>query len=484
MDVETALQQIPLGGGQQVRYLLLLCLFKIYAAFHTLQYSFVGRTSPFTCQSGNQTLADMCPGNLVSGCSVITFQEKTIVSEWSLVCDKNWLGKATMSVLMLGFLVGALVLGRVADRVGRKSTLMLVLLGLIICNYISSSTDIFTVYMISRFLVGFFVSGQAVVLSVFVSELVGPSYRGVFGMAILLSYPVGIIALAATASYYQDWRDLGHLVSVLGMPFLTLHWYLVESPVWLVTQNRLREAEAALATMTNDKSKLVASLKTAAAAGRAEEVRHESVLQLFSNKKVSLITMVLCYNWMVNGATYYGMTLAAAAPDQGMDIYTGTAWSGAVEIPAVLLAYYAIEQGGRRVAMVGFMTGCGGASLMVHFFSGSILPILGPLFGLLGKMCIAGSFKIAYIISGEIFPTSIRTSSMGMVSAMARVGSTISPFIVMLGETVPGFQFDIFAFLALSGGFLSLRLPETKGKKLPSNVADMPEDGKQKTFTV
>merc|ERR1712083_1102643 len=152
------------------------------------------------------------------------------------------------------------------------------------------------------------------------------------------------------------------------------------------------------------------------------------------------------------------------------DIYTGTAWSGAVEIPAVLLAYYAIEQGGRRVAMVGFMIGCGGASLMVHFFSGSILPILGPLFGLLGKMFIAGSFKIAYIISGEIFPTSIRTS------AMAMVGSTISPFIVMVGETIPGFQFYIFAFLGLSGGFLSLKLPETKGRKLPSKVADMLEE--------
>ena len=99
-------------------------------------------------------------------------------------------------------------------------------------------------------------------------------------------------------------------------------------------------------------------------------------------------------------------------------------------------------------------------------------------------MCIAASFKIAYIISGEIFPTSIRTSGMGMVSAMARVGSIISPFIVMVGETIPGFQFSIFAFLGLSGGFLSLRLPETKGRKLPSSVSDMLEDGKPKVFTV
>ena len=378
MDVETALQQISQGGGgQQVRYLLALCLFKIYAAFHTLQYSFVGRSSPFTCQAGNQSLFNQCPGNQVSGCSGITFQEKTIVSEWHLVCDRNWLGKATMSVLMLGFLLGALVLGRVADRLGRKSTLMIVLWGLITCNYISSSTDTFNVYMMSRFLVGFFVSGQAVILSVLVSELVGPSYRGVFGMAILLSYPLGIIALAVTASYYQHWRDLGRLVSMLGMPFLTLHWYLVESPVWLVAQNRLKEAEAALSSMINNNNMLVINLKTAVAG--VDQVCQESVLELFSNKKLSMITLLLCYNWMVNGATYYGMTLAAGGKGQGMDIYTGTAWSGAVEIPAVLLAYYAIEEWGRRVAMVGFMTGCGGASLLVHI-SGSALPQLGIVY--------------------------------------------------------------------------------------------------------
>ena len=108
----------------------------------------------------------------------------------------------------------------------------------------------------------------------------------------------------------------------------------------------------------------------------------------------------------------------------------------------------------------------------------------GPYLALLGKMCIAASFKIAYIISGEIFPTSIRTSSMGMVSAMARVGSILSPFIVMVGETLPGFQFTIFAILGLSGGLLSLGLPETKGRRLPSTLDEVGGGEKPDTETV
>jgi len=486
MDVETALHHISQGGGQQFRYLMVLCFVKVYAAFHTIQYSFVGRASPFYCNTGNVTLTNHCPGNMVSECSSITFQDTTIVSEWNLVCDRNWMDKVTMSALMFGCLIGALVLGKIADILGRKATLMVVLWGLIIFNSISALTDTFAVYIISRFLVGFFVSGQLILLAVLVSEMVGPAYRGAFGMAIQVSYPVGIIALAITARFYQNWRDLGRFVSLLGLPFLACHWYLVESPVWLVAQNRLKEAEAALASMARDKDMLGIHLKAGVLNIEGEQVykEKESLLQMFTKKKVSLITIVLCYNWFVNGASYYGMTLAAGT--QNMDIYTGTAWSGAVEIPAVLLAYFAIEQRGRKLAIVGFMSLSGIASLLVLMFSGSTTSAnqVGMLFGLLGKMCIGASFKIANIISGEIFPTSMRTSGLGVVSAMGRVGSTLSPFIVMVGESCPGLEFVIFAFLGISGGFLSLQLPETRGKKLPCTVADLIEGERPKTVTI
>eukprot|EP00090_Calanus_glacialis_P026736 TRINITY_DN42033_c0_g1_i1.p1 TRINITY_DN42033_c0_g1~~TRINITY_DN42033_c0_g1_i1.p1 ORF type:complete len:484 (-),score=83.47 TRINITY_DN42033_c0_g1_i1:89-1540(-) len=483
MDLECALQHVGQGGRQQVKYLLVLCLFKMYSAFHTLQYSFVGRSSTFQCFTSNQTLANQCPGNMVSECTNLTFNEKTIVAEWALVCDRNWMGKITMSALMFGFLQGALVLGRIADKLGRKLTLMIVLWGLIISNFLSSVTGDYTVYLISRLMVGFFVAGQAIIISVIVSELVGPAYRGVFGMAILVSYPLGITALAFTASFYQDWRELSQLVSLMGLPFLACHWYLVESPVWLLTHRRQQEAEAVLYTIARGngaQENVVINLKLGPVAADSMASK-DSVMQLFTRKRLCLMTLVLCYNWFVNGASYYGMTLAAGT--LGTDIYTGIAWSGAVEVPAVFLAYCAIEQGGRRVAMVGFMTLSGVASLLVQSSYGR-LPIVGPYLALLGKMCIAASFKIAYIISGEIFPTSIRTSSMGMVSAMARVGSILSPFIVMVGETLPGFQFTIFAILGLSGGLLSLGLPETKGRRLPSTLDEVGGGEKPDTETV
>ena len=99
---------------------------------------------------------------------------------------------------------------------------------------------------------------------------------------------------------------------------------------------------------------------------------------------------------------------------------------------------------------------------------------------LLGKMCIAASFKISYLISGEIFATSIRNSSVGLVSGVARVGSILAPFIVMAGEASPGLEFLVFGLLGLTGGLLAMKLPETRGLPLPETVAEMLVDKTKK----
>ena len=88
------------------------------------------------------------------------------------------------------------------------------------------------------------------------------------------------------------------------------------------------------------------------------------------------------------------------------------------------------------------------------------------LLALCGKLCIAAAFnvwsfsyivclkqivyrsfvhiQVVYIISSEIFATTIRNSALGLASALARVGAILAPFVVMLGELAPGAQFLLF----------------------------------------
>lgn len=473
MEIDSVFLEIGESGRQQFKYGLVLCLLKVYAPFHVLQYTFVGRPSTFYCSREGETLTNKCFENKVSTCTNLTFTETTMVSEWGLICDNNWLSKATMSALMFGFLVGALMLGNLADRIGRKSNLVLTLLGMLFFNLVSASTSQYSVYLMSRFCVGFFVSGNILSVVVLMSEIVGPSYRGIYGLAVMGSFPIGIMSLSYIASHLQNWRLLTAFVTLLGIPFVMCHWYLVESPRWFLSKNRQSEAEDVLNHIAKGNgftTKMDINLRTSSVKDNSTVI-NDSILKLFTKKRLTAVTVILCYNWFVNGASYYGMTLAAG--DIGTDIYTGTALSGAVEIPAVFFTYYAIECYGRRLALASFMMVSGFSCLAIQVFSGSVLSSLATSLALFGKMCIAASFKAAYILSGEVFATSIRNSAMGLVSGLARVGAILSPFIVMAGETMPGFQFLVFGLLGISGGILSLWLPETKDKPLPETVAEM-----------
>jgi len=475
MEIDSIFREIGASGPQQVKYGFALCLLKVYAPFHVLQYTFVGTSPSFTCtnKQGNK-VSNQCFDNKVSSCENLTFDPlapSTIVSEWTLVCDRNWMSKATMSTLMIGFLVGAFLLGSLADRIGRKNNLTLTILGIIFFNTVSATTTEYEVYVMSRFFVGFFISGLVLSVVVLISEIVGPSHRGLYGIMAMGSFPVGIVFLSITAYHFQNWRTLSTFVSLLGPPFVCLHWYLPESPRWLLAKNRTEEAQKVLTDIAKGNGKVInEKFKLKYEVTVANKV-DDSITCMLSRRKLCIVTSILCYNWFVNGASYYGLTLAAAAT--GYDIFTGTALSGLVELPAVLLTYWLIQKGGRRVALCTFMIGSGFSCLTIQYLQGERLAHLSSSFALLGKMCIAASFKTAYILSGEIFATTIRNSAMGLVSGMARVGAILSPFIVMMGETVPNLQFTVFGILGVTGGFLSLKLPETLNTPLPETVKDM-----------
>ena len=102
-----------------------------------------------------------------------------------------------------------------------------------------------------------------------------------------------------------------------------------------------------------------------------------------------------------------------------------------------------------------------------------LLPAIVQSMALLGKLCLAASFAVIYIHSGEIFPTTIRNSAMGLVSVAARVGGILAPFIVSLGNVSDNLQFTVFGLMSLTAGILNLKLPETKGAQLPETVSEL-----------
>ena len=63
----------------------------------------------------------------------------------------------------------------------------------------------------------------------------------------------------------------------------------------------------------------------------------------------------------------------------------------------------------------------GGAACLGIQLLASLAPVLIQSLALLGKLCLASSFAVVYIHSGEIFPTTVRNSGMGLVSRIELV---------------------------------------------------------------
>ena len=130
LNIDRVFAQIGEFGHQQVRYCLLLAVMNLYAPQFMLQYTFVGHDMPFTCVSKADGASHFktCPSGGSSHCKDIIFntnETDSINSEWHLVCDRAWMSPLSMSIFMLGVLIGSIILGSTADRIGRKKTLLI-----------------------------------------------------------------------------------------------------------------------------------------------------------------------------------------------------------------------------------------------------------------------------------------------------------------------------------------------------------------------
>ena len=424
------------------------------------------------------------------------------MSEWTLVCDRSWMGPMIMSMFMAGVMVGAIILGSTADKIGRRKTLSLTFTAMIIANLAGAYAERYITYVLLRFICGFCMSGVILASFVLMNEIIGSSKRALVGVITQTFFAFGIVLLSFLSYHVRDWRKLTIYISIAGIPFIILNmFYLPESPRWLKSIGNVKEAMTILKhialkngniakwkddyTSLLNKDKNVEDIITGSKNSTVK--KSDSLKDLFNHPVLLSLTLIQLFSWFVNGATYYGLTLAAGSGGEDdsqasnatttkPDIYTSTALSGLVELPAYVVAIPLLDLCGRRKTLVIFMI-VGGVSCLlisaVEKIPTTKFYTLPMYLGLLGKLCISASFSVVYIHSNEIFPTTIRNSAMGLVSFATRIGGITAPFLAKLGNVLPNMHFLIFGLMTIISGILNAYLPETKGQPLPENISSL-----------
>uniref|UniRef100_H3AD00 Major facilitator superfamily (MFS) profile domain-containing protein n=1 Tax=Latimeria chalumnae TaxID=7897 RepID=H3AD00_LATCH len=399
----------------------------------------------------------------------------TIVTEWSLVCDDQWKGPFTTSVFFIGVLMGSFVCGQLSDRYGRKVVLFATMAVQTAFSLIQLFSPSWEVFCFLFFLVGAGqISNYVAAFVLGTSEILGKSVRIIYStLGICIFYAIGYLLLPLVAYFLRSWQALLLALSMPGLLYIPLWWFIPESPRWLLSQGRVNEAESII-QQAAEKNK-VPPPSVIFAPDELEDMKskgHEShdILDLLRTSNIRCITIISLLLWMLITIGYFGLSLNT--PNLHGNAYINCFLSAAIEIPAYIAAWLLLRSLPRRIC------------LTITLFVGGLIVLLIPLIPtdlgaltitlvMLGKFGITAAASMVYVYAAELFPTVVRTMGVGTCNTISRVGSIISPYFAYLGYFNIFLPYIIMGSLTILAAVLTLFLPESYGMPLPETIEQM-----------
>ncbi|XP_034826072.1 organic cation transporter 1-like [Maniola hyperantus] len=171
---------------------------------------------------------------------------KTLVTEFLLVCNNEWLPRTSNTLFWMGSLVGNLFFGWISDRYGRRPTILLMIFFEVPLCILASFPGNYWGYIVLRILGGLFFPALYQQPFILALELMPPATRTHTGIVVGMLFASGMCLLALLAFLLRDWFYLSLATS---LPFILLYgcyWLIPESPRWLVGRGRIADAEKVL----------------------------------------------------------------------------------------------------------------------------------------------------------------------------------------------------------------------------------------------
>ncbi|XP_040827368.1 solute carrier family 22 member 4 isoform X1 [Ochotona curzoniae] len=395
----------------------------------------------------------------------------TIVTEWNLVCENDWKTPLTTSLFFVGVLFGSFVSGQLSDRFGRKSILfstMAVQTGFSFLQIFSVSWEMFTVLFV---IVGMGQISNYVVAFILGTEILGKSVRILFStLGVCTFFAVGYMLLPLFAYFIRDWRMLLLALTVPGVLCVPLWWFIPESPRWLLSQKRFREAEVIIQKAAKMNNKVApAVIFDPAELQDPYPLKEQKVfiLDLFRTRNIATLTIMSVLLWMLTSVGYFALSLDS--PNLHGDVYLNCFLSALIEVPAYVTAWLLLRTLPRRYIIAGVLFLGGGVLLLIQLVPADYSFVSIGL-AMLGKFGITSAFSMLYVFTAELYPTLVRNMAVGVTSMASRVGSIIAPYFVYLGAYNRLLPYIIMGSLTVFIGIVTLFFPESFGVTLPETL--------------
>jgi putative MFS transporter len=403
---------------------------------------------------------------------LVSFAMPSMAAEWSLSrAQTGFLATA----IFIGMLAGALVWGRLADKVGRKLCFVLTIAVYSLFGALSALSPSFGWFIALRLLTGFGVGGALPVDYGMFSEYLPPENRGRRLVYLEAFWALGSVLAALIAWLVAPrfgWRWMFAFSALPGFILLAARRRVPESPRFLFSRGRGAEARVVLERVAAENGT------------RLPEGELVSIPTGGAPRAVDLLaprlrrtTLFLWLVWFMISIGYYGAFtwLPSWFRAKGFalpSVYLNSLILALAQIPGYFSAAWLIERWGRRWTLGAYLVASGAFAWL---FALADTPTTVMATAVLLSFFALGAWGALYAYTPEAYPTSIRATGIGAASGWTRIAGAIAPTIGALAAASGGasiaLPLAVFAIAYALAGIGALCLPrESRNVELEDSV--------------
>ncbi|MFD3308756.1 MFS transporter [Streptomyces sp. NPDC058694] len=387
----------------------------------------------------------------------------------ALALDTLWTGLIAASVLV-GVFIGGAVFGPITDRVGRHLMYVLNLATFVVFSALQFFVTEAWQLLVLRLLIGIAIGADYPIASALTTELVPRRMRGPALSGLVLAWWVGYgvsywVGWALTGLGDDSWRWMLASGTVPALIFLFMRAGIPESPRWLASRGRMDEAKAVVRKHLGQE----VSDEELLAEGHQEKRGGSglgNLVEIF--KRGYTVPVVFCsVFWICQVAPAFAVRSFQPQMLSAFGVgstYGASALITTIAVAGIGLGLVVVNRIGRRSLLISSFV-CINVSLIAL----AVLPlhwafVVVALFAAFQFFEAAGS-GLQFVYPSELFPTDLRATGVGIATAMSRVGSATSTFLLPIAANDLGVRgtLGIAVAITLVGLVVSYFLaPETK----------------------
>ncbi|XP_064549581.1 solute carrier family 22 member 3-like isoform X2 [Drosophila montana] len=366
LEVDKMLEKCGDFNRQQLIMLLLSSLINLLSAMHFVSSSIMNTVPKHWCADG---LGSGPPPPNIDECkpfysnssnsgtckkynyeSYMGFQ--SFVSEMNWICDDKWKLKQANNIAMAGCVLGTLVMGYLADLLGRVPILVFANVITVLGNFLTIFGVNFELFCMLRFLMSFVVNSNFSIIRILIVEYMRPSLHTVclnicYGFLIYL----GMVITPSIAILMGSWRRF-MLLDALPIIVVPIFYYFVpESVQWLISRQKYDQAIESLRRVAkingrqiddSDFEEFIEDCKLS----QQNTKTNPNLLHLFKTPRLRRTFLILLFEFLV--LPFYDIIVSYRVYSLGISSFVMAALSVTPLLPASLAAIILQDRIGRK----------------------------------------------------------------------------------------------------------------------------------------